>query len=230
MKWLALPLLLLAGCPDPEKPYDPTAGTGPNPPPGGPPPGAPGEGAAAAPGSGGTIPKLSVTPGQGVEVSGSFTYTGSAKGTRRVDFFQVDNDGKPMVLHALALEADGPWKTELPKGLGPVLVLAFLDESGNGPDAKEPAAWRSDLTVADTPITGIELAPADGAQNPYAIGAAPQPPTVSAGQPAGGGVAPPAVRADPAAPGAPEGSPPGEAPTPEGAAPAGTPPAPAAPG
>lgn len=208
MKWSPLFLLLLAGCPDPEKPYDPSAASGPQPPPGAPAGGASsGEGTPAAPpNSGATIPTLDVPEGMGVEVSGTFTYTGTAQGTRRIDFFKIDNDGKPMVLHALALEADGPWKTQLPKNLGPTLVLAFVDATGNGPDPTEPAAWRTDISVAEAAITGVDLAPADGASNPYAIGAPPQPPTPGPGQPTG--VAPPPSGAEPAA-------------TPDAAAPAG---------
>lgn len=125
-------------------------------------------------------------------------------GTYRVDFFKIGSDGKPMILHALSLEKPGAWETELPKGLGQIIVLGFVDATGNGPDPTEPSGYVTGLDVQADPLTGITLAVKDGAENPYAIGAPALPPTEGVGTvpPAGVGAAPGAAPTDPAAAGA----------------------------
>jgi len=211
-------LLLAAGCPDPEKPYDatgkgvdPNAGAGM----GAPPPG--GGAVAGADPQGVVMPALSVAPGEGVKLEGSFTYEGAQVGKLRVDFFRPGSDGKPEILHTLTLEQQGPWAVELPKNLGPVIVLAFVDATGNGPDAAEPSALRENVNVLEAPITDLAMVLADGAANPYSVDAT-----------GGPGATPAPVNAPPL--GAEGGAPPaGGAPVPaDGSAPAPAAPAPEA--
>lgn len=223
--------LLLVGCPDPTNVPE---GTGPGMqlPPG---PGAGGEQPpppvdAGGPGGGApSMPTLSVPAGTGVMLSGEFAYTGATTGHYRVDFFQVGADGRPNILHALKLDKPGHWELEVPKGLGKINLLAFVDTEGNGPQLAEPSALLPDVDVGQEPISTLNFTLVDGAPNAFATDS----PTL-ANLPAGGG-APPAGQAPPDGAGMappdgkgppPGGMPPGGAMAPGGAADPKAPPAP----
>lgn len=206
--------LLFVACPeaptDPAMPGQPPAEGQPAPPPveGGDP---------SAAGGVAQMPTLTVDPGTGVKLSGEFTYAGTAQGSYRVDFFQVGNDGRPMILHALKLEKPGPWEMEVPKGLGKVNLLAFVDAEGNGPQMAEPSALLRDVEVGQEPLATLNFAVADGADNPFATDSPSVPaPTAPTGAAATGAPLPPA---DGAAVPAPGDAPPGGPVTPGGAAP-----------
>ncbi len=172
-------VLILAACPDPERPFDAGKGVDPNQMSGGQmgggqmgggQMGGAGMGAATAGDpNGAPMPVLTVKPGEGVKVSGTFTYTGTATGKLRVDIFRPSGENKPEILHALTLDAQGPWEVELPKNLGAVNLLAFVDATGNGPDATEPSALVENLAVGDAALADLKLVPMDGAKNPFAI-------------------------------------------------------------
>lgn len=263
-----LPLLFLTACPDPAATQDPNA-----PPPGGeagPPadpnaiPGTPDPNAApgpadpnATPGAGapnganqaGSRPVpagFTVTPGQGVKLSGNIVWSGAVDGKLRVDFLRnPEGSPYPELMHSLEQSKAGPWSVEVPKDLGEISVVAFIDKDDNGPSPGEPMAlYKGDLKIASqTEIKDINLelseSPDMGAFQPRneqtgqggapseLVGAGPNPTTGATGVPAPG--TPPAGGTEGAPPpgtppaGAPA-APPGPAPA-GGAAPAGAAPA-----
>lgn len=165
--------LLLTACP--EAPPTTDAPMPNNPPQAGadgtmpPPPPQDGAAGGGAPGAGpATMPSLTVEPGTGVKLSGEFKYSGTAQGKNRVDFFQVGADGRPMILHAMTIDKAGPWEIELPKALGKINLLAFIDAEGNGPQLAEPSVLLKDVDVEQAPISGLTLTLADGAANEFA--------------------------------------------------------------
>ena len=83
--------LLLTGCP--EAPAPDAFNGGPPPMNGEPQP--PGQGGGQQGGQQGgppSMPSLTVEPGAGVKISGDFTYSGTTKGTSRIDIFQIGSD------------------------------------------------------------------------------------------------------------------------------------------
>lgn len=122
-------------------------------------------------------PTLVVEPGAGVLLSGEYRYAGAAQGTNRVDFFRVGPGGRPEILHAMLLEGRGHWELEVPKALGRIAILAFVDQDGGGPQPSEPSALLKDVDVQDQPLSHLDLVLVDGAPNEFATdgkGAAPQ--------------------------------------------------------
>lgn len=186
---LSLTLSLLAGCPSdapvalPPPPVN--QGGGPGAPNGAAPPegaeGAPppaadpamgasgGMGAAPAGGQAGAAPSgpvmpnaggpqsFKVTPGTGVKLSGTIAYSGKISGKLRVDLLNKENQ----ILHVLSLDKVGPWEVEAPKDLGEVRVSAFIDSDNNGPSTYEPAGEVT-VTVAQVPVTGVNVTLKDG--------------------------------------------------------------------
>ncbi len=146
---------------------DPKGGPG-----GGPPGGAPGEGGAGAPlppQDGTQEPaKVVVHPdvefqvegGKGVKVSGSVTYTGSQKGTIRVDFLRAqDKAGFPEIVGSLTLKAPGPFSVDVPQNLGKVQIVAYVDADGNGPSDGEAAGHppKDNYDIETDPVSGVDI-------------------------------------------------------------------------
>jgi len=168
---LALPLLL-AACPDPAQNKD-KAGPMPGgmPPevgmPAGTPPGAGGEmGPGAAPGGApaGMRPnaRFDVEAGQGVKISGTLTYAGSATGTLRLDVLRTGTSQFPELVHTAVIDKPGPFEIEAPKAYGDVRIMSFIDTSDNGPSPGEPAGgWEPVITIGSEPVTGIDIVLAD---------------------------------------------------------------------
>ncbi len=177
--------LMLSGCPDPTA--GGTAGQGPGAPAGGPAAGGPGAGAPGAGGPGAGVPggegagappmgagaagggrpdqaRFSVAEGEGVEISGTFEYAGSATGSHRIDFLTMDTDGPPTLVHALSLDAAGPWSVEAPKNFGKVYIVAFIDKKGDGPSSDDPSGRIADqVEIGTKPVTGLTLTLKDDA-------------------------------------------------------------------
>ena len=199
------------------QPGDPNAQPGgpptdPNAQPGGPPTdpnggGAPGSGPPA--GSRPAPTGFTLTPGEGVKLSGTVTYSGSAKGTIRVDFLRnPEGSPYPELMHSVELTEPGPWEVEVPKNFGALMIVGFIDADNNGPSPGEPSASnREPMSVGAQPVKGIELALSD---QPAMGGKGPTPPGEGGMPPEGAPGAPPA------------GAPPAGA-VPGGAAPAGAP-------
>ena len=97
--------------------------------------------------------------GKSVTLSGTVAYTGTATGTLRVDFLrQTDNTSAPTLLDTITLTAPGPFSVQVPKDLGAISIVAYLDSSDNGPDADEPSAHTDgNITIGQADVTGVDL-------------------------------------------------------------------------
>lgn len=147
------------GGPD-APPADPSAA--PLPPPAGGTP--PGPGAPPVPVAKHPDKEFNVEAGKGVKVSGSVIYSGSQKGTVRVDFLrQEDKLGFPEIVGSLTLKAPGPFDIDVPQNLGKVRVVAYIDADGNGPSEGEAMgrAPKDTYDIEATPITGIDITLSD---------------------------------------------------------------------
>jgi hypothetical protein len=148
-------LVLLTGCPEPVPSDGVVAGAGPvAPPDGGPPP-------TDATGVVAPSQDIEVEPGTGVVVSGTFTYTGDVAGTYRVDISAPSTSGPSVLVGKAVVAEQGPWQIEVPKNAGAITVMAFI-EQGHGPGGGTPSMTIYGLTVAEAPVTGVALAPAEG--------------------------------------------------------------------
>jgi hypothetical protein len=162
----ALTTLLIA-CPDPTAgpgaaPADAPHGGGAPPadaqaagkPPSGPPDGGPGS------------TGFQVKEGEGVTLSGTFTYSGEKTGAIRLDFLEVaEGAGGPKLAHVATLDAYGEWSLEAPKDFGTVRLMAFIDQNGDGPSQDDPAlAWPDPIVIAGVSIPGIDLVLTDEAK------------------------------------------------------------------
>jgi hypothetical protein len=178
----AATLLGIVGCPDPnpmgaveEKAGAPSAaGASTAPPP-----------AASDPGA--TRPdaaRFKVTPGEGVTVSGTFTYPGTRKGLMRIDLLQIPEGTPPRLVHTLELKTTGEWKVAAPKGFGDLYLMAFIDQNRDGPSPDDPAAVVK-VTIANDSIPNVSLALSDEPDlGPFAPGATPGAPTAEGEAPA----------------------------------------------
>lgn len=166
----------IAGCPDPTAG---TTGQGPGAGPAGGPPGAGGPGGPPPAGAEGGAPpmagaaagsgrpdgaRFNLTEGEGVTLSGTFEYAGTKTGQLRVDFLTREENGPPMLAHALSLEDKGEWKVEAPENFGEVYLVAFIDQKGDGPSADDPAGRVADaVKIGTEDVAGIKLVLTDDA-------------------------------------------------------------------
>ncbi len=198
-------LLLLSACPS-EAPEG--VGAAPAAPAGDAPPA--GDPGAASPVPGGvpvgpTFPTLTVTPGEGVKISGTAEYAeGAGGGTVRLDVLKKSDSG-PMasLVHSTTLTGLGAFEVELPKNYGTVQVAVFVDSTGDGPSPGEPMGASAWLDVVDAPISGVtlnlaKLDPSAGPGAPPAGTDAPPAGTAPGAPPAGDATAsPPPVEGSP---------------------------------
>ncbi len=156
---------LLIACPDP------TAGPGASPADGeglappadaqaaGQPPAAPPDGGPGATG-------FQVKDGDGVKISGTFSYSGEKTGAIRMDFLEIsEGAGGPRLAHVSTLEDYGEWSIDAPKNYGAIRLMAFVDQNGDGPSQDDPVlAWPEPIVIGDADVTGIDLALTDEPQ------------------------------------------------------------------
>ncbi len=213
----ALLALLTLGCPDPN----PTGAV-------------PTDGASDKKGpdagrmaQGATVPndaRFKVAAGEGVALNGTLVYEGTKTGRHRLDFLQLDGDSPPRLIHTVELKGLGEWSVTAPKNTGQIYIVGFIDQSGDGPSADDPAGMTpTPVEIVETDLEGVTIALSDepdlGPLTPGAVsghggppkeGAGPQPDGSPGGQPGDG---PP-----------PDGPPPDGQP-PQGSSPEGAPPA-----
>ncbi len=178
--------------------------------------------ASGGPGGASTVntEPLNVVPGEGVKLTGTATYEGTAEGSVRMDVLKQAG-GMPSLVYSTTLERLGPFEVELPKNFGSVQVTVFVDTTGDGPTVGEPMAASAFMEIGETPPAAVTLVLAK-----LESGSGGPPP------PGAGGAAPPV--GGPGAPGAPagEGALPANGPAgdpPAGGGPGGPPPTGAAP-
>jgi len=179
---------ILSGCPDPT-----TAADLGNPGPGGGPAGgsAPSEGGPQGPppepGS------FSLDDDAGIRVSGILAYSGSEKGSLRIDVLKKEDDLPPQLLHIENPDALGAFSFQAPPNTGAVTLVAFIDVSSDGPSADDPAGLLS-IEIGESPVADIEiqlsddpdlgeLTPGDAPPPPGSASEAGPPPTPPDGEP-----------------------------------------------
>ena len=168
---MLLALVFMTGCPEPVPTPSSATDAPPTPPADGAPP----------PGAGTPSEDIKVTPGTGVVISGTFTYEGTATGMYRVDISSPQTSGPPLPVTKTTLPAQGPWQLEVPKNLGPIVIVAFIEE-GHGPGGTTPTTTVYGLTVGETPLTDVALVPVAGGS---VVGTPPEAPPGGEGQPQG---------------------------------------------
>ena len=93
-----------------------------------------------------------------VGISGVVSYTGS--GALTAEVLLVDGEGPPLLAHSVLLERPGPFRLEVPAGLGPVRLRIAADVRSDGIGADDPQALHPEvLVVADQDLEGLELGP-----------------------------------------------------------------------
>lgn len=229
--------LATAGCPDPN----PTGSYG----------AAEGQGTGPATADGGTGGPAPSSPGatrpndarfkvakdEGVELSGTFEYSGDKTGQLRLDFLTMEDGQPPRLVHTKELTKKGPWSVRVPKDYGNLYVVAFIDQAGDGPGGDDPAAVTEAVSVGAEDVTGVTLALSDdpdlGLFTPGGAPNSPPPGEPAPGEPAPGEPAPDGPPPDGPAPDGPppDGPPPedGGPTTPDGPPPEGAPPSGSAP-
>lgn len=100
-----------------------------------------------------------VAAGQGVIVSGTFSYTGKKTGALRLDFLEeAEGAGGRKLAHVATIDAFGEWKVEAPKNFGTVRLMAFIDENGDGPSESDPVmAWPDPVEIGEADIGGLDF-------------------------------------------------------------------------
>ncbi len=118
----------------------------------------------------------SVTPGKGVVISGTLSYEGDKTGRIRLDVLTTKGRNPHVLAKTLELPEFGPWAVELPKDFGTVNVMAFLDQSGDGPTEGDPVtALAEPVVVGGDPIEGLDLTLQEGGDVRKLLNAEPPP-------------------------------------------------------
>ncbi len=181
---IPLALLLLTGCPDPTTApaadlTDPGSGEGAPPP-------ADGATGAAGPGDNQHTVDATVTPGEGVTVSGTISYAGEKTGRVRIDVLTERGNNPHLLAKTLELPSLGDWSIELPKEFGTVNVVGFLDQTGDGPTPDDPAmALQTPVEVGLEDIEGLALELSDDPELGALTPSSPPPEPDGSDQPSG---------------------------------------------
>ena len=102
--------------------------------------------------------KFDVAEGQGVAISGTFSYAGTKTGTYKVDFLSRKESGPIELVHSLTIDKPGPFSVEAPKSYGAIYVVAFVDEASDGPTATDPAGMTKEpLQIGEAPIADVTV-------------------------------------------------------------------------
>jgi hypothetical protein len=149
----------------------------------------------AAPGGQPSNMGFDVTDGS-VKISGTIDYPGEVTGRIRLDYLVQEGIAAPSLVHTAELTSMGDWSEDVPTDFGKLMIVAFIDADGDGPNSGDPAA-RLEIEVGSEDVTGLALVLDDNAD--LSGGGPPQPgvdgpPTPDGGDPAmapDGSAAPP---------------------------------------
>ncbi len=147
--------------------------------------------------------------GEGVELSGTIEYSGTAEGQYLVDLMNMEIPDQPQVAYNVICHHGGEFLVEVPTQLGKLIAVAFLDTDGMGPANSKAAGTSAPFEVGTDAVSDITIKLEDGADMSRYIGATLPTAETTGEAPVEGEVPPP------------EGEAPveGEAPLPEGEAP-----------
>ncbi len=158
--------------------------------------------------------------GKGVEISGVLTFDDYSSGQVLLEVLSPADQDSPRVLYHLVCRDIGPFKAELPPGFDQVVLVAYIDENGDGPSKGEPAGrTEKPIELKGSSLEGIEI-PIQSSPDlgPYSVEkiAPPVPRPADAnlsgpvdgpistggeGEPAGSGNTPPVAEDEPPQPG-----------------------------
>ncbi len=161
-----------------------------------------------------TNERYGLEEGAGVMLGGDILYAGESTGLVLVDVITTNSlGGADQSAYSVVCGGVGAFEAEVPKDLGEVRLVVFLDSDGNGPSEGDPGGLSDELDVDDAAITGVTIHVTDdpdlGAYSPENQIVAPpaQPPD---GEPGGE----PALAGDASGPADGEAPRPADAPTP----------------
>lgn len=150
-----LSLLFLMGCPDPIESGNstPSANTQED-------PASIGGNGPAKMESDPNAARLNLKDGEGLTISGTFQYVGTATGSKRVDVQKYREGSAPSLVHTLEISDDNSFSFQVPPDYGKILITGFIDKAGNGPTPDDPQG-RLSLEIAAEAQTEVILEVSD---------------------------------------------------------------------
>ncbi len=109
--------------------------------------------------------------GEGVELSGTIQYSGSAEGQYLVDLMNVEIADQPRVAYNVICHHGGEFQVEVPTLLGKLIAVVFLDTDGMGPANSKAAGISDPFQVGTDAVGDILIEIEDGADMSRYIGA-----------------------------------------------------------
>jgi hypothetical protein len=91
--------------------------------------------------------RLNLQDGEGLTISGTFQYGGTATGSKRVDVQKYREGSAPSLVHTLEISDDNSFSFQVPPDYGKILITGFIDKAGNGPTPDDPQG-RLSLEIA----------------------------------------------------------------------------------
>ena len=105
--------------------------------------------------------QFDVEEGEGVTLSGSVSYAGEQEGSLLFQVLTSREEG-PFLEHSQDLDQEGPFSIEAPKMLGEANLVVFLDLTGDGASASDPAGMQV-VEIGLSDVDGIEVEVVDDA-------------------------------------------------------------------
>ncbi len=104
--------------------------------------------------------RLNLKAGEGLTVQGTFKYTGTTTGSKRVDVQKHRDGAAPSLVHTLEIQDDNSFSFQVPPDYGKILITGFVDKDGNGPTSDDPQG-RLSIEVAAEAISDVVLEVSD---------------------------------------------------------------------
>ena len=82
--------------------------------------------------------RLNLKPGEGLTISGTIQYAGTATGSKRIDVQKFREGSAPSLVHTLEISDDNSFSFQVPPDYGKIIITGFIDKAGNGPTSDDP--------------------------------------------------------------------------------------------